>query len=155
MTRLHRHVTTISMAGMTILALAACSGGDSDTAVPANPGAGPSALPAPSSAPPSAQSGQTTYADGRYTATGWYGSGPSSIDVTVTLADDTITDVEVTPHATNATSLDYQQRFAAGVGDEVIGKDIDEVNLDRVAGSSSTPDGFNDALARIKADAGR
>lgn len=45
-------------------------------------------------------------------ATGEYGSLPSSITVKVTLKDSLITEVEVTPHATNETSLDLQKRFA-------------------------------------------
>lgn len=35
------------------------------------------------------------------------------------------------------------------------GEDIDDVNLDRAAGSSGTPDGFNDALQKIKEAASR
>ena len=87
----------------------------------------------------SATSNDSTYADGVYTATGQYGGLPSSITVTVTLADDVITAVEVTPHATNPTSLDLQRRFAAAVPAVVVGKRIDEVNVDRLAGSSGTP----------------
>jgi uncharacterized protein with FMN-binding domain len=158
MTASSGRVTTLSMTGLTILAMAACSGTNSDTAAstPTTPSApGPSAAAAPSDVGSPAPPGQAGYADGRYTAKGWYGGGPSSIDVTVTLADGRITAVEVTPNATNDTSLDYQRRFAGGVGDEVIGKDIDEVQLDRVAGSSTTPAGFNDALTKIKAEAGR
>lgn len=66
-----------------------------------------------------------------------------------------ITAVEVTPNATDPTSLDYQNRFIGGVDEAVIGRDVDEVELDRVAGSSTTPDGFNDALRQIKAEAAR
>jgi uncharacterized protein with FMN-binding domain len=155
MATLHRRVTMLSMTGMTLLAVAACSGTGSDTAVPPPSGPVRSAASAPSAVRPSTQPGQVTYVDGRYTAKGWYGGGPSSIDVTITLANEIITDVDVIPNATNSTSLDYQQRFAGGVGAEVIGKDIDDVNLDRVAGSSTTPAGFNDALTRIKAQAAR
>ena len=101
-----------------------------------------SSLPAPGS----------DYVDGQYTAEGQYGSLPS-IGVTVTLAGDVITDVRVTPHATNPTSLHLQNRFAAAVKDVVVGRDIDEIEVDRIAGSSHTPEGFNAALERIKADA--
>ncbi|MCU1533024.1 MAG: hypothetical protein JWO49_2595 [Arthrobacter sp.] len=93
------------------------------------------------------------YADGQYRADGPYGSLPSSIGVTVTLADDIITDVTVAPHATDPTSLDLQNRFAAAVPAVVVGRDIDEVKVARIAGSSGTPEGFNAALARIKAEA--
>jgi len=93
------------------------------------------------------------YRDGEYQATGEYGSLPSSITVKVTLRDKLITDVEVTPHATNETSLDLQKRFAKAVPKVVIGKSIDEVNVGRLAGSSGTPDGFNNAIEQIKEQA--
>jgi uncharacterized protein with FMN-binding domain len=95
----------------------------------------------------------SSYSDGVYEATGQYGSLPSSITVTVTLLDEVITDVEVTPHATNPTSLDLQRRFAAAVPKVVVGKSIDEVKVGRLAGSSGTPDGFNDAIKQIKEQA--
>jgi uncharacterized protein with FMN-binding domain len=62
--------------------------------------------------PGSPSSRRSKYADGTYTATGQYGSLPSSIDVAVTLVDDVITAVTVTPGATDPTSLDHQTRFA-------------------------------------------
>lgn len=93
------------------------------------------------------------YADGVYTATGQYGSLPSSITVSIAVVNDLITDVEVTPHATNPTSLDLQQRFAEAVPLVVIGKPIDEVNVGRLAGSSGTPNGFNAAIQQIKQQA--
>ncbi|TMR93082.1 hypothetical protein EJK15_41235 [Nonomuraea basaltis] len=96
-----------------------------------------------------------TYEDGEYSATGQYGNLPSSIGVSVTLDDDVITAVEVTPNATNPTSRDLQERFAAAVPAVVVGRDIDEVRLSRLAGSSATPDGFNTALDQIKAEAAR
>lgn len=95
------------------------------------------------------------YADGDYTATGWYGGGPSSIGVEVTLESAVLTAVTVTPHATDPTSLDYQRRFADAVPSVVVGKRIDEVNVGRLAGSSGTPIGFNDALRQIREQARR
>ncbi len=103
----------------------------------------------------SASSPAASYADGVYTATGQYGGLPSSITVTATLSDNIITDVEVTPHATNPTSLDYQESFADAVPAEVVGRPIDEVRVGRLAGSSSTPDGFNAALQQIREQARR
>lgn len=96
--------------------------------------------------------GSTGYVDGIYTATGQYGEPPSSITVTVTLIDDVVTAVEVTPHATNPTSLDLQRCFAEAVS-AVVGKPIDEVNVGRLAGSSGTPEGFNAAIQQIKEQA--
>ncbi|AQU71391.1 hypothetical protein BBN63_31935 [Streptomyces niveus] len=84
---------------------------------------------------------------------GEYGTRGSSIGVDVTLEDDEITAADVTPHATDETSLGLQRRFADAVPALVVGKDIDDVRLDRVAGNSHTPAGFNDALEKIKAEA--
>jgi uncharacterized protein with FMN-binding domain len=104
-------------------------------------------------APGSPSSRRSKYADGTYNATGQYGSLPSSIGVSVTLVDDVITAVTVTPQAKDPTSLDYQTRFARAIPALVVGRNIDEVSLSKVAGSSGTPDGFNAAIQRIKAEA--
>ena len=88
-----------------------------------------------------------------HTATGQYGGLPSSIGVSVTLVDGVITAVTVTPRATDPTSLDYQTRFAQAIPALVVGRNIDEVNLSKVAGSSGTPDGFNAAIQQIKTQA--
>ena len=93
------------------------------------------------------------YADGVYTTTGQYGGLPSSITVTVTLVDDVVTAVSVTPNATDPTSLEFQRRFAAAIPAVVVGKRIDEARVSRLAGSSATPDGFNAAIQRIKEQA--
>ncbi|MFD3308675.1 hypothetical protein [Streptomyces sp. NPDC058694] len=107
----------------------------------------------PSASTNGAERGSSTYADGEFEAEGWYGNLPSSIEVTVTLADDRITAVKVTPRATDETSLGLQKRFAAAVPALVVGRDIDSVRLDRVAGNSGTPKGFNEAIEKIKAEA--
>jgi uncharacterized protein with FMN-binding domain len=128
-------------------ATAGCTRTDAD-------GTSPSSASNTSVAAPAAPSSRrSNYADGTYNATGQYGSLPSSIDVAVTLVDDVITAVTVTPHATDPTSLDYQTRFARAIPALVVGRNVDEVNLSKVAGSSGTPDGFNAAIQRIKAQA--
>lgn len=109
--------------------------------------------PAPVSASASAATGDGHYADGRYSAQGAFGTPPSALDVTVTLADDVITAVTVTPAATNATAREYQSRFAPAVPDVVVGRNIDDVHLTRLAGASDTPKCFNDALEKIKQQA--
>jgi uncharacterized protein with FMN-binding domain len=111
---------------------------------------------APTTVPPEASpsmADQDRYRDGEYTATGWYGGLPSHIVVDVTLRDDVVTDVEVTPTATNETSLDLQERFAEAVADVVVGRPLDEIELDYLAGSSGTTLGFNDALEQIREQA--
>jgi len=100
-----------------------------------------------------ARSEQQLYRDGTYSADGVYGSRPSTIGVTVTLDEDVLTNVEVTPHATEPTSHAYQQAFADSVLRVVVGKRIDEVQVGRLAGASGVPIGFNDAILHIRAEA--
>ncbi|UYK40048.1 FMN-binding protein [Microbacterium terricola] len=124
----------------------------------ANPGANSSAANADSTSPtPStavtkapATATDTDYADGEYTATGWYGGLPSHHDVTLTIDDDVVTAVEITTPAEDETSLGYQRRFAEALPGAVIGRNIDEIALDRLAGSSGCSEGFMAALAKIK-----
>lgn len=148
MSALSRKITVATAMGACALtAMTGCSTTDTGTSRPSSPSS-------PSTPAPEAD-GSTQYADGRYEATGEYGSQDSSIGVTLTLADDVITEVTVDPHATDPTSLDLQERFADAIGDRVVGRDIDDVHIDRLAGSSHTPDGFNDALEKIKNEAER
>jgi uncharacterized protein with FMN-binding domain len=95
------------------------------------------------------------YADGVYAATGEYGGQPSHITVKATLKDGVITAVTITPHAYVPESLELQQRFAAAVPKLVVGKPIDQVKVGKLAGSSGTPKGFNDAIDQIKRQAAR
>jgi uncharacterized protein with FMN-binding domain len=109
--------------------------------------------PAPRAGTPSIPSPRNRYADGVYTATGQYGGQPSFITVKATLANGTITSVEVIPHATVPRSLELQRRFAAAVPKVVVGKLIDQVNVGKLAGSSGTPKGFNVAIRQIREQA--
>jgi uncharacterized protein with FMN-binding domain len=95
------------------------------------------------------------YKDGTYSATGSYVSpgGPDNVNVSVTLADGIITDATVTSGANDPTSAHYQGIFIANYKPLVVGKNIDDVVLSKVSGSSLTSGGFNDALTKIKAEA--
>ncbi len=95
------------------------------------------------------------YKNGTYSAVGTYVSpaGPESIDVKVTITNDVITDATVVSKASNPTSVTVQGMFIGGYKPLVIGKKIDNVVLDKVAGSSLTPKGWNDAIIKIKAGA--
>ena len=126
---------------------------------------GAGATPSPTSSPTqTAQSSPTApassvaasgYKDGTYGATGDYRSpgGPRQIGVSLTFKGGVITDAIATPTAEDATSQNFQNMFASNFKPLVVGKKIDEVSLDRVSGSSLTPGGFNDALAKIKSQA--
>lgn len=95
------------------------------------------------------------YKDGTYTADGSYQapSGTESITVELTLADDTITDITVTPHATDPTAKGHQAEFVGGIAEQTVGKDIDTLNVTRVSGSSLTSGGFKIAIEAIKEQA--
>jgi uncharacterized protein with FMN-binding domain len=95
------------------------------------------------------------YTDGTYEALGQYVSpaGPSEVTVELTLENDIVTDVVVTPHATEGNSVRFQGQFVEGIAAIVVGKDIDTLAVSRVGGSSLTSGGFADAIADIKAEA--
>lgn len=95
------------------------------------------------------------YADGTYTATGDYTTpgGGESVTVTVTLEDGTVTAVDVEGSATGGDSARYQGEFIDGIADEVVGVDIDDLNVSRVGGSSLTSGGFNRAIETILSEA--
>jgi uncharacterized protein with FMN-binding domain len=115
---------------------------------------------APSTTPGGGTDGGTantdaSYKDGSYTADGSYQapSGTESITVELTLADDKITEITVTPHATDPTAKGHQAEFVGGIADQTVGKDIDTLNVTKVSGSSLTSGGFKIAIAAIKEQA--
>ena len=126
------------------LALTGCT-----VALPADarPPAGADVAPAPSQ----------SAADGTYSGSATYETpgGRQQIDVTVVLTDGVVTGVRVDPAATNTTSRRFQERFASAVVDTVVGRPVDEVSVDRLAGSSSTGAGFMAALDEAVRDAPR
>lgn len=99
--------------------------------------------------------GDGSYADGTYTAEGTYVTPETveTVSVTVTVVDDVVTAVEVTGDPQTRETEDYQGRFIGGISDEVVGKRLDELSVSRVAGSSLTSGGFNQAIEAIRADA--
>jgi len=106
---------------------------------------------------PAATSTDTsTYADGTYNATGSYiaPSGRESIKLSVTIKDGVITGTSVENQATDSEARQYQQMFSNNYKELIVGKKVTEVkSLSRVAGSSLTSNGFNNALDQIKSDA--
>ena len=114
----------------------------------------PSTTQTPQEAPSANQT--STYKDGTYTATGSYVSpgGPESIEIQTTLKDGKITDVNVTPKATDSKSARYQEVFANGIKGVIVGKSLSEnLNPGAVNGSSLTSTGFAQAIDAIKLQA--
>lgn len=96
-----------------------------------------------------------TYKDGVYEVDGNYISpgGAEEIGVALTLEDGIIVDSSVEVKATRDISVAMQTDFASHYKEQVIGKNIDDVMLTKVSGSSLTPKGFNDAVGKIKEQA--
>ncbi|QNA93110.1 MULTISPECIES: FMN-binding protein [unclassified Microbacterium] len=139
----------LGIAGM--LVLAGCSGA-ADTGDSSN-GTDEAAGTGSASAPSGATGGD--YADGTYTADGSYQTPETveQISVTLTLADGVVTDVEVTGDPQAPETEQYQGQFIDGIAAEVEGVALDDLNVSRVAGSSLTSGGFNDAVESIKEQA--
>jgi uncharacterized protein with FMN-binding domain len=154
------HKMMLSAAASVLLITAACGSSESDASDPAD-AAPSSAAPATTEEPstsdetPDAGVAESGYADGDYEAEGSYinPGGESSVKVELTISDGTISDVDVTPQATDGTSKQFQTKFAGGVANEVVGKSLDDLDVQKVAGSSLTSEGFNDAIESIKAEA--
>jgi len=160
-----RQNTAVALAGIAVIGgLAGCSSAGADaegTGGASGSGSTSASTPAAGSTSESssgdAGSGADASAlkDGTYTEDGSYNSpgGEESITVKLTLAGGVIEDLDVTSNATNPNSKKYQGEFVDGINDVVVGKSIDDLNVSKVAGSSLTSGGFNDAIDKIIADA--
>ncbi|HEY4509283.1 MAG TPA: hypothetical protein VJC13_03365 [Candidatus Paceibacterota bacterium] len=106
--------------------------------------------------PPKPKPTTFVYKNATYSADGNYFSpgGSEQIAVSVTIKDDVVTAASVNANAPSGpTAAKYQSIFVDNFKQYVVGKKIDEINLTKVSGSSLTPKGFNDALAKIKVEA--
>lgn len=114
-----------------------------------------SSAAAPSSSSSALAGSGSTYKDGTYSADGTYVSpnGTETVGVQLTLASGTVTDVQITQHPSNPNTRKFQGEFAGGIAAQVVGKSIDELKVSKVAGSSLTSGGFNQAVEQIKSEA--
>lgn len=120
-----------------------------------NSGATASGSSSSQSASTSTDPAGTTYKDGTYDATGTYTTPESQeeIKVSLTVKDGAVTDANVSFDPKKSESRQWQQRFASGYKQEVVGKPLSSLSLSRVSGSSLTPMGFNDAVDTIRQQA--
>lgn len=97
----------------------------------------------------------STLRDGRYSANASYATpgGNESIGIALLIKDGTIDDVTLKQQPTGGETAEYQSKFASGYKQLVVGKKVSAVHLSRVAGSSLTSNGFNDALEQIQQNA--
>ena len=116
---------------------------------------GQASSPQATSAAPSAAAGAASYKDGTYSADGNYVSpnGNETVGVELTLAGGAVTGVKITPHPTNPNTRKFQGEFAGGIQSQIVGKKLDEIKVSKVAGSSLTSGGFNQAVEKIKSEA--
>lgn len=101
---------------------------------------------------PETSTDTSTYKDGTYTATGSYLSpgGRELVDLTVVIKDGVITETSLVKKASDSEAEEYQEKFATNYQSQVVGKKINGLSLSRVAGSSLTSNGFNNALTKIR-----
>jgi uncharacterized protein with FMN-binding domain len=144
----------VGVAGLSLVGtVAGCAPSATSPAV-STPAATSATTSAPSS--PLATSGTAAgYKDGTYSADGNYVSpnGTETVGVELTLADGAVSAVKITEHPTNPNTKKFQGEFAGGIQAQVVGKKLDELNVSKVAGSSLTSGGFNDAVEKIKSQA--
>ncbi|MET0909128.1 MAG: FMN-binding protein [Ilumatobacteraceae bacterium] len=142
-----RQNVAAALAGIAMVGLAGCSGAGSTATAPSEAPSGSADSQEPSAG--------TDYQDGEYTAEGSYVSpgGTESVTVTLSLEDSTITAIDVTGSGGTPNAKKFQGEFIDGIDEIAVGKNIDDLEVSRVAGSSLTSGGFNTALEQIRADA--
>ena len=156
-------------AGLALLGTAGCgSAGTAQDTAPdeatgastpaASSGTAPSGTASSGTASSAAAAIGGEYQDGEYTAKGSYippSNTKEEVTVSLTLSDGVVTDLEVSTSGNHPTSKRYQAEFTDGAQQEVVGKPLDEVKVDKIASSSLTSSGFNKALDEIKSEAAR
>jgi uncharacterized protein with FMN-binding domain len=149
----------IGIAGLSLIGTVAGCAPSAQPATAAQPN-GASTAPATSSGVPIAGTGSSSsatsgYKDGTYSADGNYVSpnGTETVGVELTLSGGTVSDVSITQHPSNPNTRKFQGEFAGGIKAQIVGKKLDELNVSKVAGSSLTSGGFNEAVEKIKAEA--
>lgn len=150
-------IALLAIAATTVAIVGGNANKDQSTTAEVSPS--PSSSVAASDTPATTGSNSGAYKAGTYEATGSYRTpgGQESVTVSVTLSgtDGTIASIDTTGTgaASGGESREYQGKFLANYKELVVGKKIDDVSLSRVAGSSLTSNGFNNALDEIAQDA--
>lgn len=141
-------IAGLSLAGT----VAGCAPSAQQPATQETPSAESSAAAAPSASSSALASSGEGYKDGTYKADGTYKSpnGTETVGVQLTLANGTVSAVEITEHPSNPNTRKFQGEFASGIAEQVVGKSLDEIKVSKVAGSSLTSGGFNQAVEEIK-----
>lgn len=96
-----------------------------------------------------------SYKDGTYQVSQSYQSpgGTEHFNLSITLANNTVTGASFTPGAVSPTGKRLQGQFSQGFQQLVVGQNIDQINLQAVSGASLTSAAFDQALEQIKQQA--
>lgn len=100
-----------------------------------------------------ASTSNAAYKDGTYTVDGNYQSpgGAEAIKVSLTIKNNAVVDSSVKPSVTtDDDAQEFQNDFINGYKTLVVGKNMNDIRVSRVSGSSLTSEGFNNALEQIK-----
>ncbi|CAN7434256.1 FMN-binding protein [Arthrobacter sp. LjRoot14] len=147
----------VGIAGMSLIGtVAGCAPSAQAPAVQsaaASPGAATGSAPVAGTG--GSSPGASGYKDGTYSADGNYVSpnGTETVGVELTLSGGTVSGVNITQHPSNPNTRKFQGEFAGGIAAQIVGKKLDELNVSKVAGSSLTSGGFNQAVEKIKSEA--
>lgn len=98
----------------------------------------------------------STFADGSYTTAVSYFTPrrtEHTMDVTLVVADGVITDASILWDGKAEASTPSHRGFADAYQAEVIGQNLETIDLSRVGGASLTSDAFNEAIDTIEAEA--
>ncbi|MBT2522823.1 hypothetical protein [Arthrobacter sp. ISL-28] len=148
-----RHSLFAGMAGLSLAGtVAGCAPSAQETPSAASETAAPGSSALASSG---AEGSGASYKDGTYTADGTYKSpnGTETVGVQLTLASGKVSAVDITQHPSNPNTRKFQGEFAGGIAEQVVGKSLDEIKVSKIAGSSLTSGGFNQAVEAIKTQA--
>ncbi|MHC6221491.1 FMN-binding protein [Arthrobacter sp. MMS24-S77] len=149
-TPLHKSIL-VGAAGLSLAgSVAACAPSTAQSSTPQN-----TSTQAGSSKLATTGSSSGSYKDGTYSADGSYTSpnGQETIGVQLTLTGGTISGVDITVHPSNPNTKKFQGEFKDGIAAQIVGKKLDDINVSKVAGSSLTSGGFNQAVETIKSEA--
>lgn len=145
----------IGIAGISLMGtVAGCAPAAQSAAAPAS-AAQSAAASSTASSSGGAGGSSSGYKDGTYSADGNYVSpnGTETVGVELTLSGGTVSGVNITQHPSNPNTRKFQGEFAGGIAAQIVGKKLDELNVSKVAGSSLTSGGFNQAVEKIKSEA--
>ncbi|WP_243118455.1 FMN-binding protein [Actinomyces wuliandei] len=105
-------------------------------------------------AAPAASPTAGPYADGSYSVSQAYGAvddlvEEDSIDVTLTMSDGLVTQVEVVGNVMTSTSQEHVDSFSEAIDEAVVGRSVEDAHVHALAGASKTSEAFNKAVDAI------